>query len=152
MLKFPKKSHRKHIKIPRKSIRLAELFGIIFGDGGQRFGIPRWIERNSGFEKAFVRGLMDTDGCFYTHRYVVCNKNYYNLGLCFASFSQKLIESVARIFIKNGIEPHFANKRRWICLYSNVAQQTYLRVFGSSNPRIFEKRRHWEFWRGVRVV
>lgn len=223
MLKYPKKSHRKPIKIPNKSVILAELFGIIFGDGGissdrqltitlnseadsyyapyvvslleklfkinvriwkrpgektlrlvcsstslveflvrngmvkgnkvkQGFDIPRWIKGNLGFERAFVRGLVDTDGCFYTHRHVVCNKEYYNLGFCFASFSQKLVESVARILCENGIEPHFANKGRWICLYSNKAQQTYLRVFGSSNPRIFEKYNRWKFWRGVRVV
>ena len=33
-LRYPKKSHRKVIKIPRESIRLAELMGIEFGDGG----------------------------------------------------------------------------------------------------------------------
>lgn len=33
-LKFPKKSHRKIIKIPEESKDLAELLGIIFGDGG----------------------------------------------------------------------------------------------------------------------
>lgn len=34
LLKFPKKSHRKIINIPEESKELAELFGIIFGDGG----------------------------------------------------------------------------------------------------------------------
>lgn len=33
-LKFPNKSHRKHIKIPLESGNLAELMGIAFGDGG----------------------------------------------------------------------------------------------------------------------
>ena len=34
LLKYPKKSHRKQIKIPKESTRLAELMGIEFGDGG----------------------------------------------------------------------------------------------------------------------
>ena len=33
-LKYPKKSHRKQIKIPRESSHLAEFLGIEFGDGG----------------------------------------------------------------------------------------------------------------------
>ena len=34
LLRYPKKSHRKEIRIPRESICLAELMGIEFGDGG----------------------------------------------------------------------------------------------------------------------
>ena len=33
-LKYPKKSHRKTILIPQESIKLAEIMGIIAGDGG----------------------------------------------------------------------------------------------------------------------
>lgn len=33
-LKYPKKSHRKTVLIPKPSVRLAEFFGIMLGDGG----------------------------------------------------------------------------------------------------------------------
>jgi hypothetical protein len=33
MLRYPKKSHRKSISVPSHSVKLAELFGIILGDG-----------------------------------------------------------------------------------------------------------------------
>ena len=33
-LKYPDKSHRKEINKPSKSTKLAELMGVIFGDGG----------------------------------------------------------------------------------------------------------------------
>ena len=34
LLRFPKKSHRKSVLIPKKSARLAEFVGIMLGDGG----------------------------------------------------------------------------------------------------------------------
>ncbi|MDO8564653.1 MAG: hypothetical protein Q7R88_01520, partial [bacterium] len=33
-LTYPKKSHRKHVILPKYSIQLAEFFGIMMGDGG----------------------------------------------------------------------------------------------------------------------
>ncbi|MCL4354898.1 hypothetical protein M1349_05560 [Patescibacteria group bacterium] len=135
-LQHPKKSHRKNISIPSNSIDLAELMGIVFGDGGinnnwqvviyvnslldleyskyisdlikklfkldvairkrekentlmivassttlvefliskgavrgnkilHRQSMPKWIKKNKKYSKAFVRGLVDTDGCLY---------------------------------------------------------------------------------------
>lgn len=34
VLKYPKKSHRKPVNLPKESIELAEFFGIMIGDGG----------------------------------------------------------------------------------------------------------------------
>lgn len=53
-LKYPKKSHRKHIKIPRESSKLAEFFGIEFGDGS----IDKWqmkIYLNSIKDKTYAQ-------------------------------------------------------------------------------------------------
>lgn len=33
-LRYPKKSHRKPIRIPAQSVELAEFFGVMMGDGG----------------------------------------------------------------------------------------------------------------------
>ena len=33
-LKYPRKSHRKPLRIPRESAKLAEFMGAEFGDGG----------------------------------------------------------------------------------------------------------------------
>lgn len=219
-LKYPLKSHRKPICIPAESEHLAELMGIIFGDGGinnnwqlvvtlnsnsdfqysayvarlikdlflvdvtirkrlhmnalilvvssmnlldyliskgavrgnkinQEIDIPLWIRRSSSYKKAFVRGLVDTDGCLYIHKHIVSGKHYFNIGFCFTSFSENLIRSVAHIFQEFGIKPHIAQQNRRIYLYSERAVLEYLRVFGSSNPRITSVIGKW---RGVRVV
>lgn len=219
-LKYPLKSHRKPIRIPSESEKLAELMGIAFGDGAignpwqlvislnsvtdrdyaqyvsflltelfgievatrkrprqnarvlvcssttlvdfliekgavrgnkvaQQIDIPPWIHRKKYYEIAFVRGLVDTDGCLYIHRHWCKGKFNRNIGFCFTSGSLRLIHSVAAILKKLGIEPHITDKNRRIYLYGAVAVSRYLRIFGSSNPRIFEL---FNKWRGARVA
>ena len=220
LLKCPKKSHRKSINIPAESVELAELLGIIFGDGGinnswqvrvflnsiadfpysdyiislvnslcnlkthrrirpfentlvltwssaafqeflinkgalygnkvrQQIDKPTWILKRYPFQKAFVRGLVDTDGCIYTHTHKVGEKTYTNIGICITSYSLPLLKSVYKILQTSGISAHYNTKRTSLYLYSHKAVLEYLRVFGSSNPRIYEK---YNNWRGVRVV
>ena len=216
-LKYPKKSHRKEINIPKECPELAEFMGIMAGDGGisnpwqiaismnsvsdaqyapyisglirKLFGlettflererhtlrlicssatlldfliakgfpngdkirngldIPPWIGKSKNWERAFVRGLIDTDGCLYIHEHSVKSKAYHNIGLCFASFSKPLLKSVARIFNANQIKPHLTKNGTHLYLYKVESVVKYLRVFGSSNPRITRK---YQEWKGVR--
>ncbi len=114
----------------------------------QKFDIPKWISGNSSYEKAFVRGLVDTDGCLYNHRHKVAGKVYTNIGFCFASSSPPLLKSVGNILQLAGIEPHIKYEKNHIYLYSSKAVIKYLRIFGSSNSRILNK---YVSWRGAGV-
>ncbi len=219
-LKYPKKSNRKEIRYPRKSKKLAEFMGIIFGDGGinngwqltvtvnseadrdyakyviqlgkelfdvdavpqqrkdskalvlrfsstnlvdflvrmgavrgnkikQQIAIPLWIEGKGGYERAFVRGLVDTDGCLYTHKHTVSGRSYRNIGFCFVSYSKKLLSAVGAILTQNGIRPHYTKQMRNIYLYSEKSVYSYLSIFNTSNTRISNKYREWK---GARAV
>ncbi len=219
-MQYPNKSHRKTIVIPPENTLLAELIGILFGDGGignnwqivislnsvadlkyssyvsdlfdklfhikpgirkrpnqntlvlvyssmnlldflfskgivrgnkirQEFDIPRWIKTNPMYKIAFVRGLVDTDGCLYIHQHKVNGKLYKNLGLCYTSYSPPLLTSVATIFNEFGIKSHVTNRGRSIYLYSYRSVLKYLDTFGSSNSRILKK---YDQWRGRLVV
>lgn len=110
----------------------------------QHFDIPEWIHERVQYEKAFVRGLMDTDGCLYIHKHTTKGILYKNIGLCFTSGSKNLLNSVADIFRKFGIEPHITDKERRIYLYDKDSVIKYLRTFGSANPRILEKYKEWK--------
>ena len=82
---------------------------------------------------------MDADGCLYVPhvpRHMVGGKKYQNIGLCFTSFSHKLIEQVATIFEEFGITPHISGTGRNIYLYSEKVVARYMSVFGTSNERI----------------
>lgn len=220
LLRYPKKSHRKSITIPKDSSKLAELLGIVFGDGGinnewqlvislnsildadysqyisklikdlfninpairkrpnqntlvvvststtlvdflvskgaargnkilQQINIPLWIKSHTEYKKAFVRGLVDTDGCLFIHKHYINNVIYNNLGFCFTSFSENLIHSVATILLEFGIKPHITPDNQNIYLYSAKTIQKYLHIFGSSNERLNHK---YAIWRDARAV
>ncbi|MDE1919177.1 MAG: LAGLIDADG family homing endonuclease [Patescibacteria group bacterium] len=202
-LKYPKKSHRKTVRIPRPSQSLAEFFGIMLGDGGinnlwqanitmnsvedaeyalyvqklieNLFGIlppvrkrkgrnavvisaasttlvdflvekglprgnklkngvciPDWVLEKCSYRVACVRGLMDTDGCLFIHSHRTGGKRYENIGLCFTSYSPKMLGQVAGVFEEFGIMPHIGSQGRSIYLYRADAVAKYLKVFSTS--------------------
>lgn len=206
-LRYPKKSHRKLVRLPQYSTELAEFFGIMMGDGGinnpwqatitlnavadrtyaehvsdlcvrlfhiapnsirrktkkaivlrlssvsvvdflvehglcrgnklkQGLKIPVWILRNPAYAVRCVRGLVDTDGCIYTHTHRVSGRIYRHIGLVFTSYSPELIRQVARIFEEFGIFPHISSRGTDIYLYRASAIARYMRIFGTSNDRI----------------
>ncbi len=218
-LRYPAKSHRKIVRLPEKSSKLAEFFGIMLGDGGignpwqlsitmnaekdaqyaeyisdlcdHLFGIrptsrkrqhtnalvlvlnsttvvdflisqglssgnklekglriPSWVLANFSYRTTCVRGLMDTDGCLYIHRHTTLGNKYQNIGLCFTSESGELIRQVADVFRQNDIEPHIIAQNTRIYLCSARAVESYLRVFGTSNPRISGL---YESWKEAKV-
>lgn len=214
LLNYPKKSHRKIITIPEESTDLAELMGIIFGDGGinndwqlvislnseldrdyavyivtlieklcnlklavrkrpnhntlvivassmnlldflikkgaikgnkLKFGmqVPSWIMTSKEYKKAFVRGMIDTDGCIYIHKHTLKDIRNINIGLCFTSSSREIIQSIAGVLTEAHIKPHIHKNGQRIYLYGEKAVVKYLDVFGSSNPRIYNKLIEW---------
>ena len=214
-LKYPKKSHRKEVVLPKYSEPLAEFFGIMMGDGGinndwqatvtvnsiadadyaqyisslckklfnirpvirkrkeqnalvislastsvvdflvlnglprgnklrNGLSIPEWIRGKPALEKACVRGLVDTDGCIFTHTHKVGGKEYKNIGLTFTSYDPNLVFQVADIFEKFKIMPHITKRGRDICLYQADSVAQYLKVFKTSNNRIESVYRRWK--------
>ena len=219
-LTHPEKSHRKKVILPKYSVRLAEFFGIMCGDGGinnrwqanitlnsikdkdyidyvtilcrELFGIipsiykrkgkqavvisiasttivdflvenglprgnkiknglriPQWVLDNKRYRIAYLRGLVDTDGCVFVHKHKVGRGTYQNIGLCFTSYSTNLLMQVARILEKFSIIPHISGHNRNIYLYREDMVARYLKIVGSSNSRIHSV---YKKWRGARVV
>ncbi len=104
----------------------------------QQIGIPNWIKRNKQYRVACVRGLVDTDGCIFTHRYKVNGKWYNYKKLCFTSHSKPLRQSVYYIFKNIGLSPRFAGNRD-VRLDSIKDMQKYFQLIGSHNPKHLNK-------------
>ena len=100
----------------------------------QQVDIPDWIKRNKQYRVACVRGLVDTDGCVFTHRYKVNVKFYSYKKLCFTSYSEPLRQSVFNILKDNGLNPRFAQQRD-VRFDSIEDIQRYFKIFGSHNPK-----------------
>lgn len=111
--------------------------------------IPPWILRNKKYRIACVRGLVDTDGCIFVHKHKIGGRPYQNIGLCFTSYSPELLMQVATTLEDFSIIPHISGQGRNIYLYREDMIAKYLKIFGSSNKRIYSV---YKKWRGARVV
>ncbi|MDP2665234.1 MAG: LAGLIDADG family homing endonuclease, partial [bacterium] len=99
----------------------------------QQFDIPKWIKRNRKFSIACVRGLVDTDGSIFTHRYRVKGKWYAYKKLSFTSASEPLRESVHSLLQKFGFHSRKTNDD--VRLDSIKDMEQYFSSIGSHNPK-----------------
>lgn len=104
----------------------------------QQVDIPDWIKQNKLYSIACVRGLIDTDGCIFNHRYKVNGKFYSYKKLAFTSLSKPLRQSVFNILENVGLNPRSAQDRD-IRLDSIEDVQKYFQIVSSSNPKHLRK-------------
>jgi len=131
-----KKSLAVRIAISRTElVKYCKSIGLKIGNKiRQKVDIPRWIKNNQKFMIACIRGLIDTDGCIFEHRYKVNDKWYNYKKLCFTSYSKPLRQSVFNILKNNGLNPRFAANRD-VRLDSIKDIQKYFQLISSHNPK-----------------
>lgn len=100
----------------------------------QQVDIPTWVKRNRKFKVACLRGLVDTDGSVFIHRYKVNGKSYSYKKLAFTSLSKPLRLSVCRILRGIGLNPRLSREKD-VRIDSVKDMQEYFRVVGSHNPK-----------------
>lgn len=53
-------------------VKFCKDIGLVIGHKiEQKIDVPDWIKKNEKYFRACLRGLVDTDGCVFTHRYKV---------------------------------------------------------------------------------
>ena len=65
----------------------------------KQIGIPKWINKNTDYKKFCLRGLFDTDGCFFVDRHHIKDAIYCNGGVNFVNRSLPILA-----FFKNTLE------------------------------------------------
>ena len=115
-------------------------WGFIQGDKVKhQVDFPSWIWMSPEFQKACVRGLMDTDGGCYFHKHKVNGLVYRNFGMCFANKSLPLIISMAKILTSLGIKFSLVKANTRIYIYSFAEIKKYFNLIGSHNAKNVEK-------------
>lgn len=96
-------------------------------------GIPKWIKSNPSYSKSCIRGLVDTDGCFFIHKYKVNNKIYEYKKINFVSYIPQLMSDVENQLKSFGFTPKVRGVR--LFLYNQHEALRYLKEIGTSNPK-----------------
>lgn len=122
-----------------RSIQYLTSVGLKIGNKvKQQVGVPDWIQKNDAYRTACLRGLIDTDGGIFYHRYTVHGKMYIYKKLAFANRSLPLLhfamETLKHIGLTPKIIDKIANKRVW--LYNQTEVVRYLDIIGTHNPRL----------------
>jgi len=100
----------------------------------QQIDIPSWVKQNKLYSISCLRGLVDTDGCVFSHRYKSKNKLYSYKKLSFTSYSKPLRVSVYNILKANGMNPRLSQDKD-VRLDSVKDMQKYFQSIGSHNPK-----------------
>lgn len=107
----------------------------------QQVDVPEWIKVNKIYSISCLRGLMDTDGGVFVHRYKVHGKEYKYLKICFTNRSMPLLMFVSKVLKDLGYTPKEVlkteNKKVW--LYNQGEVLRYLHVVGTHNQRLYKR-------------
>ena len=129
------------IAVSRKelSLYLHELGLPIGNKVKQQFDIPKWIKKNKKLAVACLRGLVDTDGCIFTHRYRVKGVWYIYKKLSFTSASKPLRESVHALLQKLNFHSRITNHD--VRLDRVEDMKRYFSIINSHNPKHLKRYR-----------
>lgn len=104
----------------------------------QQVDVPDWVKKSLLYRVACLRGLMDTDGGVFLHKYKVNGKTYIYKKICFSNRSIPLLMFVKETLLQLGFTPKIIdkveNKKVW--LYNESEVERYLSIVGSHNLRL----------------
>lgn len=104
----------------------------------QQVDVPLWIRRSQEFTKACLRGLFDTDGCFYLDKHRYKDKVYYNCAMNFTNRSLPILSFFKSELERFGLHPTQKTKFS-IFLRKESEIIKYFRIIGSSNLKHLNK-------------
>ncbi len=99
--------------------------------------VPDWIFGKSDYETACLRGLMDTDGGVYLHKYRVYGKIYKYMKLCFSNHSRPLLNFVFDTLKKLNFKVYLNDNH--VSIYAMEEVRKYFDIIGSSNRKHIDR-------------
>ena len=104
----------------------------------QQVAVPKWISKSELFMKYCMRGLLDTDGCFYVDKHKYKDKIYLNCGINFTNRSLPILNFFRDNLVKFNYHPTQKTKFS-IFLRREEEIIRYFKEIGSSNPKHLKK-------------
>ena len=101
--------------------------------------IPAWVLDREIYQKAFLRGLFDTDGCVYLDKHIIRGKLYKHLGWTITSYAGKLREGIIEILKTLGFSPTYRVSQKSVFLRRQKEVSKYFFEIGSHNNKHLER-------------
>lgn len=105
----------------------------------QNIDVPVWVKSDNEFSIACVRGLFDTDGCIFNHRYIVHKREYNYTKIAFTNKCPLVIKFVKDILLKLGFCVRISKNGNDVRIESKKDVQRYVDIIGTSNPKFLDK-------------
>ena len=120
-------------------------FGFMMGNKvTHQVDIPMWIKENKIFSRECIRGLFDTDGCFFIHKYISHCKKYRYMKIAFTSASIPLVYSVAKTLINLGFNVRISKNYKDVRIEDTKYVNKYIEEIGSHNYKHLQKIKKWK--------
>lgn len=106
----------------------------------QQVGVPDWIKDTLEWRISCLRGLIDTDGGIFLHKYKVKGKEYVYSKLSFSNRSLPLIDFVYDTLEMVKLHPkkRLKEKSKQVWLYNVSEVKVYLDIIGTHNRRLLK--------------
>jgi len=98
-----------------------------------QIGLPSWILEKREYRLACLRGLIDTDGSLYLHRYKSDGKVYQYVKLCFTNRSVPLLDFVFKTLKELNYKVYLHGNN--VLIYSTFEVKRYLAEIGTHNSK-----------------
>lgn len=95
--------------------------------------IPNWIFKKISYQKAFIKGLFDTDGCIFLDRHKTIKKTYKYLGWMITSYANNLISDIITVLKNLNFSPTYKISQKSVYLRKQKEVIRYFREIGTSN-------------------
>jgi intein/homing endonuclease len=134
------------IVVNRKQlVDFCQKIGLVKGNKvKQQIDIPEWIKENRTFVRECIRGLVDTDGCFYMNSYIIGDKRYSYFKIAFTNASLPLVNSVAKALINFGIKARISRNKKDVRIEGSKYVLKYITEIGSHNFKHLQKIKAWK--------
>lgn len=118
----------------RTLVEHLQALGLVAGNKvTHQVDVPEWVLAKPSYQRACLRGLMDTDGSIYRYAHRVNGFTYEHVALCFTNRSQPLLHSVRRLLTEDGFRPRM--RRYQVYLNRQAEIQRYFQIVGSHNSK-----------------
>jgi hypothetical protein len=110
---------------------LRKLVCIRVGSSKRSFNLPAWLSRGRRYKIGFLRGLFDSEGCVYCHKYFSNKKEYSYTKIAVTNYCDKVL-SVFKRYIKD-LDIDAVKYRNRVHIYRESDAKKFFSLVGSNN-------------------